>query len=301
MSPESNTEKDRVVYHLLENALDFVLYAAEHVKQDSPRSWKYALLHLISGIELLLKSRLEMEHWSLLFQEVDKASESAFDSGDFRSVDFDSLIQRLSNISGVSIEQQQRQHLLALRKLRNQLEHFAINIELTQLKALMAKGLSFVIAFYEGHLKEEIEAENEDIITDIINHLREFEEFVKERLDYIAPSLEDVYLLRECPRCFQDTMECDINALLNCHFCGFEIAAEDLARERSEFEVDICPDCGNRALAFIIYNNESAGWECFACGTEYDELHRCDSCNELYPGEGPMCSDCYNAMIEHDD
>jgi len=101
MGSESNTEKDKVVYFLLENALDFILYAAEHVKQDSPRSWKYALLHLISGIELLLKSRLELEHWSLLFQEVDKANESSFDSGDFRSVDFDSLIQRLSGISGI--------------------------------------------------------------------------------------------------------------------------------------------------------------------------------------------------------
>ena len=160
---------NRIVYPVLDNALDFILYAAEHVGQDSPRSWKYAILHLIAGIELLLKSRLELDHWSLVFQEIDKANKNSFESGDFRSADFESLLNRLGRISSVSITKQDQDQLRRLKKIRNMLEHFSIDIDLTQVKSLMAKGLSFAVTFYENHLKDEVSDSESSVIGDIIS------------------------------------------------------------------------------------------------------------------------------------
>ena len=39
------------------------------------------LLHMSSGVELLLKERLRREHWSLIFRDPDKASLSVLESG----------------------------------------------------------------------------------------------------------------------------------------------------------------------------------------------------------------------------
>ena len=82
MNPEES-----ISFHILENALDHILSAAENAKLKSARSWKYAILHLVAGIELLLKARLQNEHWSLLFQKVDQASETDLQSCNFVSVD----------------------------------------------------------------------------------------------------------------------------------------------------------------------------------------------------------------------
>src|SRR2546426_9855541 len=62
------TDPDQVHFTLLENGLDFVWSAVEHLSvATSKRELKYALLHLVSGIELILKERLRREDWKPLF------------------------------------------------------------------------------------------------------------------------------------------------------------------------------------------------------------------------------------------
>lgn len=294
------SEGGRLDYPLLENALDFLLSAAEHAGQGSPRSWKYAILHLIAGTELLLKARLELEHWSLVFQDVDKADKRTHTSGDFRSADFESLCNRLERISGVCIGNDDRKHLHDLRNLRNRLEHFGIKIDLPQVKSLVAKGLSFAVAFCESHLKERMGNSEERVLASIVVQLREFQEFVSERLKAVATKITPGALLRECPMCFQETLEALEAGTLECHFCGHQVAAGTLAEQRSELGVEVCPQCGCEALAFIVYNNDSAGWECFACGAEFDNLRHCSSCGELYSGDLPICRDCFEHMVNKD-
>ena len=290
----------RIAFPLLDNSLDFILYAAEHVGQNSPRSWKYAIIHLIAGIELLLKARLELDHWSLVFQEIDKANRGSFESGDFRSVDLESSLNRLGRISSVSITKQDENQLRRLKKIRNMLEHFSIDIDLTQVKSLMAKGLSFAVTFYNNHLKDEVGDSESSVIGDIISHLHKFEEFVSERLVSIRPDIDESSIVKDCPKCSQDTLVVQDDAILHCYFCEFDIDATTLAEQRTETEVDICPECGHEALAFIIYNNEVAGYECMACGQEYDQLHRCGSCGSLYEGDGVICSQCMDSIVERD-
>jgi HEPN domain-containing protein len=54
----------QVRMNLLENAYDFLneaLRSAERAGQD-PQAWKFAVLHVVQAIELLLKARLQAEH-----------------------------------------------------------------------------------------------------------------------------------------------------------------------------------------------------------------------------------------------
>jgi hypothetical protein len=59
---------------LLENAYDFLnegLRSAERAGQD-PHAWKFAVLHVVQSIELLLKARLQAEHSVLIYEDVDR-------------------------------------------------------------------------------------------------------------------------------------------------------------------------------------------------------------------------------------
>jgi hypothetical protein len=98
-------------YTLLENGLDFVRSSLEHLtaasatstpdNESQKRHLKYALIHLCSGIELVFKQRLRQDDWQLVFQEQDRATEAAYQSGDFKSVYFNTAQDRLEEECGV--------------------------------------------------------------------------------------------------------------------------------------------------------------------------------------------------------
>src|SRR5260370_25514085 len=109
----------------LENGLDFLLSSLEHLtnasslastdsalsdnkKWQQKRHLKYALLHLCSSIELLFKVRLHQEHWSLVFDDISKADKQAQDIGNFKSVVFHDLIDRLIRICNVDLSDKQK-------------------------------------------------------------------------------------------------------------------------------------------------------------------------------------------------
>ncbi len=276
-------------FTLIENALDYTLSAAEHARCDDRRSLKYALLHLASAVELVLKARLEEEHWSLLFADVDKANEDDLKSGDFRSVDFDAAVGRLSGVAAICIPREDMRHLQYLRKLRNRAQHFAIVVPREEVVSVLARGCNFIMEFCQSelalglpataelrrwrHLQEQREPQPgqkaadaaEDVLVRIMQHLVEFEAFVRHRLDTIAAQLEDANDLVECPRCWQQTLKIGSERPC-CPFCGYETDPHTLAQEMGEFALeDACPECGEETLCFILYNNEVGVDYCTSC------------------------------------
>src|SRR5574341_990036 len=100
---------------LIENAEDFVREAVRYARASSPRDWKYATLHLWSALELLLKALLESEHWSLLFEEINRASKKKMREGDFQTVRFETALERIRGIVGISIGDKDLRYLRQLR------------------------------------------------------------------------------------------------------------------------------------------------------------------------------------------
>src|SRR6266700_2825820 len=96
---------DELKLSLVENAEDFLSEAVKYAKAASARDWKYATLHLWTALELLLKAVLENEHWSLLFEDVNKASRKTLAEGDFQTVRFDTALERIRGIVGITVSQ----------------------------------------------------------------------------------------------------------------------------------------------------------------------------------------------------
>lgn len=54
-------------------------------RRGRSRHLKYAVLHLAAGVEVLLKARLQYEHWSLVFAQPGTATREALAEAPFRS------------------------------------------------------------------------------------------------------------------------------------------------------------------------------------------------------------------------
>jgi len=100
----------KITLNLLDNGIDYIYEAVQPIFREnfkshnnSNHSWKYSVLHLYSGIELLLKEKLKQEHWSLIFQDISSANSIKLRNGDFVSVYHEELVKRLKNISGVTL------------------------------------------------------------------------------------------------------------------------------------------------------------------------------------------------------
>jgi hypothetical protein len=140
---------------LIENAEDFLREAVKHAKVSSPRDWKYATLHLWSALELLLKGLLESEHWSLLFEDINRASKKKLREGDFQTVRFETALERIRGIVGISIGDKDLRYLRQLRDLRNRMTHYAVALNVEQAKSVVARGISVFLTLEQRYLHEQ--------------------------------------------------------------------------------------------------------------------------------------------------
>ena len=116
MSKETEDMFNRVVA----NAVDFL----EHSLAELEKAPKYSIIHFCSAIELFLKAKLMLEHWSLIDEEPKRANISRFRDGSSRSVSIDETIERLENISNVKIPKEGRRSFSDIREHRNKMVHF---------------------------------------------------------------------------------------------------------------------------------------------------------------------------------
>jgi hypothetical protein len=280
---------------ILNNAFDYLMSAAEYVQKGTNRDFKYALLHLDAGIELLFKTMLQVEHWSLVFQNIDKIKRDSFMTGDFKSVDYETSICRLDNIIGIEIKEEDKKYLRLLRKHRNCVQHFSMDININEIKSLVGKGYNFVLDFYSLNLSNLNLIENEnDYLERIHSTLWDFNEFIKQRFSLIGEELKRAVELIECQRCGQETLIIGIGEPY-CPFCNFKIDALSLAKilteENTGEEVLRCPKCGARTCAITNVSCFGIDFYCTSCGKSGD-YHFCSSCNNPVDEEDEFCSDC---------
>jgi ribosomal protein L37AE/L43A len=281
----------------VENALDYFLSAAEYAGEDDVRSLKYSILHAAASVELVLKARLFKEHWSLIFADVDKADEAALRSGDFKSADPQTVIERLEKIAKVKISKGELDNLDELRKLRNCIQHFAVIIKKPQASSLVAKGFNFLIDFCDRELPEVV-VEFNDAMKEIKEHLQGIDEYIAVRLKAIKGELDDAICLFTCPECQQYTLRIGVGDP-NCPFCGYQTSAGELAESHAESPLEECPQCNEETLSLRLLNNEVGYWLCTSCGYKAESLSSCPRCGKLTAGDG-MCQDCWNELLQKD-
>lgn len=284
----------------MENAHDFIVSAAEDARRNDKRFWKYSLLNLACGLELILKARLDREHWSLLFADVNKASKDKMKQGDFLSVDFETGLNRLKNISGVHLHFKTEKDLKTIRKIRNRIIHFTVDVDISELKGLVAKGINIFIEFYKENFEED-----DSFIYDLSETLVEFEEFVISRLksleDELKASERPAGFIKECDRCLQNALILE-DDIVKCLFCGNKISPRELAENLTECGVEICPECSEETFIFILYNNEEGDFICVSCGFKSNENYNCECerCGNMFWNENGqvVCEDCWSSVMD---
>jgi len=287
-------------FSLLDNALDYVLSAAEHAAKSEPRNLKYSVLHLFAGVELLLKARLQREHWTLLFMDVEKASPRRLLSGDFKSVDFDSALARLEAIADVKIDSDSRSVLNQLRVHRNKIQHFGAKFSVEAVRAQIADAANFVVDFVKEQL-EDTPGSHAEQVQAIRRMLQENREFVSARMGSLEAELTGKQIV-DCPECSQDAIVLADGEPLACRFCDYKTSADALAEQRSETrEVLECPHCDTEACAFMCGTDE-CWYKCFSCGEEMrgDKWDVCTVCNSKLIDDGGICVQCLQDKVADD-
>jgi hypothetical protein len=322
-------------YTLLENGLDFVRSSLEHLtaasannvqdNQTHKRHLKYALIHLCSGIELVFKERLRQDDWQLVFQEQDKATAQTYQSGNFKSVYFNTAQERLEEECGVEFTTQQKNDLQIFRNRRNKVEHFNAVDTLPAMQSGIAQMVSFLVDFVEQNFEvEKFEDQEKELLGEIRANLGTCTAVVQERLAIIKPEIENLHTVIQCPSCLQSAMNAD-GGTVKCLFCHYSAepseAAEEyvtnvlgypsrfsVEREGGQWPICTCPQCGHDTFVIAIPGRLDAhDFYCFNCGIEYGstELELCHDCGEYYNHDGEagshICSRCFREKVSKDD
>lgn len=105
---------------LARNAFDFLKRAID----DFDKAPKYSVIHFCAAVEMLLKARLMMEHWSLIVSKPEQANLGKFMAGDFASVTMDEARTRIRDIAGEDIADDAFNSFRTLANHRNKMIHF---------------------------------------------------------------------------------------------------------------------------------------------------------------------------------
>jgi len=220
-------------FNLLENAFDYILEAVQQLqgKRPAKRRIKYGIIHLWSGIELLLKKRLMDEHWSLIFRDINKADKNALNSGDFISVYFDDSLVRLSKICGIDLSQH-KDALNKIREDRNRLEHFQMEFSKPVVISNLVRAWSFILDFSVSHLDIVNDPKAFELFEKIRDKMVVHENFIDERMKLVSPEIQKFkseeypHTIIDCPLCFQEALILK-GGSCGCLFCKVELDWEE--------------------------------------------------------------------------
>ncbi|MBT2395251.1 hypothetical protein [Streptomyces sp. ISL-100] len=303
------------------NGLDYLVSVVEMLesgeRQGSPRNLKYALLHLAAGAEVLLKARLQVEHWSLVFSNPGKATKSALEEGTLSSCTPKEARERLTEIVGLSIARRDEEALDQLAKSRNALQHYGLvgaAANARSVESLTARVLHFLMVFLETSLlpqlgdKEVRQASPE--LERIRSGLHQIESYVTERMRSLAPVLGPARNRTvRCPNCQQWALVPAINDhplssamdelyTVCCEFCSTLSAPREAALRYADsllehpmpkalYEAGAtrCSVCEQECLvrgASTAAAPDTLVEFCFCCGVVLAVLTKCPRCWSMY-------------------
>ncbi|MFJ3832141.1 hypothetical protein ACIPWI_29825 [Streptomyces sp. NPDC090046] len=212
----------------LQNGLDYLLSVTEHLtagaERVSARDLKYAVLHLAAAAEVLLKHRLRLEHWSLVFTDPAKARRSELEAGTLSSCTPKEAVERLQNIVGVSISAEQARLLTKLAGERNALQHFGLVATARAIESRAGEVLDFLVAFLDQELVPALDADEFNRIEIDMERIRgglgQIQGYTTKRMQRLDAELRDKgHSVLRCPDCRNWALHVPTPGVVVCHFC----------------------------------------------------------------------------------
>ncbi|OGF57669.1 MAG: hypothetical protein A2497_00380 [Candidatus Firestonebacteria bacterium RifOxyC12_full_39_7] len=243
---------EEISFSMIENAEDSLAHAIFHLtgeKSPTKKDFKRAILDTSHAVELLLKERLKVIHPAFVLEDIDK-----YPSKEASTVNVDLAIKRIKNICNLSIPEDMIKIVKRCRKIRNEIEHYEVNITKKEAEAVIGNMLSFIFDFAEKYLGLNLEKKfkkDEDMWEKLIV----IHEFCEKHVRICEGKLFDKKILVDyCPYCGRQTFNVDSE---KCEFCGHEEEMFECAScggkyfmeeksEKNEEGDPLCSECASK-------------------------------------------------------
>lgn len=134
---------------LIENSYVFINEAILNSRKGK-RDVKYlsfSILHLIQGLELMLKHVLKNEHPILIYENVDNPN---------NTVSLSQCLMRLKSIANVDIDEKEDKIIKRAIAQRNKIVHFEYEINKYHQRSIFVQLFEFIHYFHKKHIGDEL-------------------------------------------------------------------------------------------------------------------------------------------------
>lgn len=134
---------------LLENASVFINEAIRNARRAKrePRYWSFAILHLIQGLELMMKHVLQLQHPVLIFENIDCPK---------NTVSLTLCLARLKSISNIQVDEKEERSIKRASALRNKIIHHEYDLNPDYYRSVFIELFEFVHYLHAKHLGGEL-------------------------------------------------------------------------------------------------------------------------------------------------
>ncbi|MCQ9134574.1 hypothetical protein [Streptomyces hilarionis] len=271
------------------------------------------MLHLQAAAEVLLKYRLQQEHWTLVFAEPGKARKEELADGSLASCTPAQTVDRLRRIVGLPIGDKDAAALTKLAKTRNALQHYGLTDRARAVEARAVEVLDFLVRFLDEQLlpalpDEDRQRTTQDMWT-IRSGLSRIQGFVNQRMQRLRAELEPHQNRTvACPHCDQWALVvADDNS--KCRFCTVRTDALDYVLHRdigSNASYRRCLSCDNQTLVCGVLTAAAPDAPvdlCFSCGKTFPPLESCLRCHRRFQPHDfeTVCAACLTDQAAKED
>lgn len=297
--------------NILENCMIHLLDAVDRLNETIPDviSIKYSVVHLWSGIKLLLEKKLLDEHWSLVYKNKNHPNHSKnnFNPGGFRSLNFNDLMERLSTSCGIKVDE----YRYVLNKIRNDYDKIEL-AQFTGSKVQITSNLvevwPFIVDFISKHIDFAHDSYSKNLFNQTCEVMDSHLNFIRLKKNevnkVILNKLQESHDAKplKCPKCLQDAIPLmsNKNNKFSCAFCDHVIGWQQLAEECGSYLNYSGPfDCLNCASPGVLQTQDR--WICLACCNEWklEALQVCNLCGTKLVwaiDDKPHCMQCELSM-----
>lgn len=319
--------------HLITNALSFLRRSIDTgATAPEQQHLAFAITDLAVAVEVLMKSRLAREHWTLILNNPDKATPAAVLAGSATTVTAEQAFGRLVGVAGLGWLSGHKAQVVDLARLRDRVVHSTAGTMRPQaLAACWGAGLSFAVSFLDKEFRGQVDSMVEENVEQTLDVMRprvaELRHMREVRMQSISTDLDQAGTVVECPLCRQPALMLREGEISACAFCSwYPVDADvvagqyvdvvlglshyEVVRDGGEWVVHRCVECDEEAFVEGIrsYDRSESGnrdlpvWGCFGCGRvrRTDEVVTCVRCGvpaDDTHEETMLCSACTDAAF----
>lgn len=247
---------------LLDNASSFINESIRNSRRAkrAPQYWAFAILHLVQGLELLMKHVLQQQHPLFIYENVDNPR---------NTISLALCLDRLKSIAKIEIDEKEERVIKRASAQRNKIVHHEHELNPDYYRSVFVELFEFVHYFYAKHLDGELhdridkglwrtEAEllaqfTNDWVTyrgKILPSSLPFDIVVAQRYTQVRAPVAGGYVY--LPR-----LKCDETYGDQCPDCGVNTGEYHTAY----CDMERCPNCGGQLLMCLVAEG--------ACNVDY--------------------------------